>query len=72
MVPNLLQVVLLVVLGVPVLVVLVISMGYQVALAVLVVWADLVHLLVHFQVAMADLRSVPMLANFVPHNLPIG
>ncbi len=51
------------------LVVLVVSKEFQV---VLVVGADLAHLLAHFQVVRADLLSVPMLANFVLHNLPIG
>ncbi len=68
-VPSLLQAALPAVLVVRrVLVVLVVSKGFQV---VLVVGADLVHLPANFQVARADLLYVQVMANFVLHNLPI-
>ncbi len=52
--------------------VLVVSKEFLVVLADLVVGVGLVRLLVHFQVVRADLLFVPILANSVLHNLPIG
>ncbi len=71
-VPSLLQVVLQAVLMVLVVPVLAVSVGFLVVLVVPAVGADLVHLPANFQVVRADLLSVPMLANSVLHNLPIG
>ncbi len=71
-VPNLLQVVLQAVLVGLVVLIPVVSKGFLVALVVLVVGADLVHLPADFQVTRADLLFVPMTANSVLHDLPIG
>ncbi len=75
MVPILLQVVLPAVLGVLVLGFLVASKEYQVALVVVlvvVVDSDLRFLILRDPVAKADHLYVPILANVVHHNLPIG
>ncbi len=71
-VPNLLQVVLQAVLVGLVVLVLMVSMGFLVALVDPVVGVDSVHLPANFQVARADLLLVPITANSVLHNLPIG